>query len=350
MNRIFVIAEAGVNHNGSIETAKKMINAAADAGADAVKFQTFKADSLVRKDAKKAAYQLRNAANQKESQYEMLKKLELTKEMHQELMDYCKKREIMFLSTPFDIDSIKMLVDYGIAVLKVPSGEVTNYPYLREIGRTGKPVIMSTGMCELEEVREAVRTLQENGSGEITLLHCNTEYPTPMEDVNLRAMRTLRDELGMPVGYSDHTQGIEVPIAAVAMGAVVIEKHFTLDRNMEGPDHKASLEPEELREMVRSIRNIESALGDGIKRPSASEMKNRDVARKSIVAKTNIAKGEVFTEGNLTAKRPGSGISPMLWKQVIGLKADRDYEQDDMIKLPDGLLQGGKEYVFTEKV
>ena len=350
MNRIFVIAEAGVNHNGSMETAKKMIDAAADAGADAVKFQTFKADSLVRKDAQKAAYQQRNAANQKESQYEMLKKLELTKEMHQELMDYCKKRDIMFLSTPFDIDSIKMLVDYGIAVLKVPSGEVTNYPYLREIGRTGKPVIMSTGMCELEEVREAVRTLQENGSGEITLLHCNTEYPTPMEDVNLLAMCTLRDEIGMPVGYSDHTQGIEVPIAAAAMGAVVIEKHFTLDRNMEGPDHKASLEPEELLEMVRSIRNIESALGDGIKRPSVSEMKNRDVARKSIVARTNIAKGEVFTEGNLTAKRPGNGISPMQWNEVIGLRADRDYEQDEMIKLPDGLLQGGKEYVFTEKV
>lgn len=332
MSKIFVIAEVGVNHNGSPEIAKKMIDAAAEAGADAVKFQTFKADSLVRKDAQKAAYQQDNATDKSESQYEMLKKLELTESVHRELIDYCKIKGIMFLSTPFDIDSIGMLLDCGISIMKVPSGEITNYPYLREIARTGKPLIMSTGMCELEEVEAAVQVLKDNGSSRITLLHCNTEYPTPMQDVNLRAMCTLQEELGLPVGYSDHTRGIEVPIAAAAMGAVVIEKHFTLDRNMEGPDHRASLEPDELRAMVQAIRNIESALGDGVKRPSVSEMKNRDVARKSIVAKTNIRKGEVFTEENLTAKRPGSGISPMHWNRVIGLTADRDYERDEMIR------------------
>lgn len=334
MSKVFVIAEAGVNHNGSLDTAKRMIDAAAQAGADAVKFQTFKADSLVRRDARKAAYQEENARDRQETQYDMLKHLELTEQMHHELMDYCKEKEILFLSTPFDTDSLKMLVERGITILKVPSGEVTNYPYLREIGRTGKPVIMSTGMCDLEEVKAAVSLLQENGSGEITLLHCNTEYPTPMEDVNLRAMCTLRDELHLPAGYSDHTQGIEVPVAAVAMGAVVIEKHFTLDRNMDGPDHKASLEPEELKAMVRAIRNIETALGEGMKKPSPSELKNRDVARKSIVAKRDIRRGELFTEENLTAKRPGSGISPMRWKDVIGRTADRDYGQDDMIKMP----------------
>lgn len=331
MSRIFVIAEAGVNHNGNLEIAKKMIDVAAKAGADAVKFQTFKADTLVRKDAVKAAYQQENATDKQESQYEMLKKLELTKQMHQELIQACADKGILFLSTPFDIDSIHMLTDCGITIMKVPSGEITNYPYLREIGRTGKPVILSTGMCELREVKDAVRVLKENGSSEITLLHCNTEYPTPMQDVNLKAMCTLREEFGLPVGYSDHTQGIEVPIAAAAMGAVVIEKHFTLDRNMEGPDHKASLEPEELRAMVRAVRNIEIAMGDGNKRPSASERKNREVARKSIVAKTEIRKGEIFTEENLTAKRPGSGISPMQWNDVIGLRADRDYEQDELI-------------------
>lgn len=333
MNRVFVIAEAGVNHNGSLEYAKKLIDAAALAGADAVKFQTFKADRLVRRDAQKAAYQQENTGNKQETQYDMLKRLELSEEMHQELMDHCKEKKIMFLSTPFDSDSLKMLLKQGISLWKVPSGEVTNYPYLREIAKTGKPVIMSTGMCDLEEVKAAVRTLQENGSGGITLLHCNTEYPTPVEDVNLRAMCTLKDEIHLPVGYSDHTRGIEVPVAAVAMGAVVIEKHFTLDRNMEGPDHRASLEPDELKAMVQAIRNIEAALGEGIKRPSPSELKNRDVARKSIVAKRDIRKGEVFTEDNLTAKRPGSGISPMRWKDVIGKTADRDYGQDDMIKI-----------------
>lgn len=333
MSRIFVIAEAGVNHNGNLEIAKKMIDAAAKAGADAVKFQTFKADSLVRKDASKAEYQKENAADKQESQYEMLKKLELTKQMHQELMQACADKGILFLSTPFDPDSIQMLTDCGITIMKVPSGEITNYPYLKGIARTGKPVILSTGMCELEEVKAAVQVLKENGSGQITLLHCNTEYPTPMQDVNLRAMQTLREETGLPVGYSDHTQGIEVPIAAAAMGAVVIEKHFTLDRSMEGPDHKASLEPDELRAMVQAVRNIESALGDGIKRPSPSEKKNRDVVRKSIVANRDIRKGEVFTEDNLTAKRPGNGISPMHWNDVIGMAADRDYEQDEMIAI-----------------
>ena len=338
MSKIFVIAEAGVNHNGSPELAAKMIEAAAQAGADAVKFQTFKTDCIVRKDAQKAAYQQRNTSDRQESQYEMLKKLELTEEMHRELIRSCEEQGIMFLSTPFDTDSIKLLTECDIAVMKIPSGEITNYPYLREIGRTGRPVIMSTGMCDMGEVKAAVRVLQENGSGAITLLHCNTEYPTPMQDVNLCAMRALGEETGLPVGYSDHTLGIEVPIAAAAMGEVVIEKHFTLDRNMAGPDHKASLEPGELRAMVQAIRNIETALGDGIKRPSPSELKNRDVARRSIVAKKAIHQGELFTEDNLTAKRPGNGISPMRWNEVIGLAADRDYEQDDMIVRPDGLL------------
>ena len=267
----------------------------------------------------------------------MLRDLILPFDSFLTLAQYCEKCGISFLSTPFDIDSIHFL-DNLVEIWKVPSGEITNYPYLQEIARTGKPVIMSTGMCELQEVKEAVRVLKENGSGEITLLHCNTEYPTPMQDVNLSAMYALQEEFGLPVGYSDHTRGIEVPIAAAAMGAAVIEKHFTLDRNMKGPDHKASLEPEELRAMVRAIRNIETALGDGVKRPSASEKKNRDVARKSIVAKTDIRKGEVFTEENLTTKRPGSGISPMRWNEVIGLKADRDYEQDEMIEMSDRLL------------
>lgn len=331
MNKIFIIAEAGVNHNGNLKIAKKMIDVAADAGADAVKFQTFKADKLVCMDAQKAIYQQKNAVNRQESQYEMLKKLELSGQMHRELMDYCVQKDIMFLSTPFDTDSIRLLVDYEITVLKISSGEITNYPFLREVGRTGKPVILSTGMSDMDEVQAAVAVLTENGCGKITLLHCNTEYPTPMQDVNLRAMCTLQEKTGLPVGYSDHTLGIEVPIAAAAMGAVVIEKHFTLDRTMEGPDHKASLEPEELQDMVRAVRNIEKALGNGIKKPSDSEIKNRDVARKSIVAKRDIRKGDIFTEENITAKRPGNGISPMRWNEVIGLVADRGYQADGQI-------------------
>lgn len=328
-DKILIIAEAGVNHNGSLELAKKLIDAAKDSGADIVKFQTAKLESLVSRSAPMAEYQKKNMQTDK-SQREMLKDLILPFEDFPELSRYCEIRGITFLSTPFDIDSIHFLDDL-VEIWKVPSGEITNYPYLREIGQTGKPVILSTGMCELQEVKDAVRVLKENGSSEITLLHCNTEYPTPMRDVNLKAMCTLREEMGLPVGYSDHTQGIEVPIAAAAMGAVVIEKHFTLDRNMEGPDHKASLEPEELRAMVQAVRNIEIAMGDGMKRPSASEIKNRDVARKSIVAKKDIRKGEVFTEENLTTKRPGSGISPMRWNDVIGSAADRDYEQDELI-------------------
>lgn len=330
-SRVLIIAEAGVNHNGDIKIARELIDAAKESGADIVKFQTAKLESLVSESAQMAEYQKKNI-NMVKSQKEMLRDLILPFEDFLELAQYCEDRGITFLSTPFDIDSIRFL-DNLVKIWKIPSGEITNYPYLREIALTGKSVIMSTGMCELQEVKEAVRVLKENGSSEITLLHCNTEYPTPIQDVNLRAMNTLREEFGLPVGYSDHTQGIEVPIAAAAMGAVVVEKHFTLDRNMDGPDHKASLEPEELRAMVQAIRNIEAALGDGVKRPSASEAKNRDVVRKSIVAKTDIRKGEVFTEENLTAKRPGNGISPMRWNEVIGLRADRDYEQDEMIRL-----------------
>lgn len=333
MSRVFIIAEAGVNHNGSLEIAKKMIDAAAEAGADAVKFQTFKTDSLVCKDTQKAMYQHKNASDKQESQYEMLKKLELSREMHKPLMDYCAQQGIMFLSTPFDIDSIQMLVDYGISIFKIPSGEITDYPYLKEVGKTGKPVILSTGMSNMDEVQDAVYVLEENGSGQITILHCNTEYPTPMQDVNLRAMCTLRERMGLPVGYSDHTLGIEIPIAAVAMGATVLEKHFTLDRKMEGPDHKASLEPGELRDMVSAIRNVEKALGNGIKEPSFSEIPNTTVARKSIVAKCKIMKGEIYTAENITTKRPGNGISPMKWNDVIGKRANQNYDEDEMIKI-----------------
>lgn len=332
MNSIFIIAEAGVNHNGDLETAKKLVDEAAKAGADAVKFQTFRAEALASKDAKKADYQM-ETTEQTESQFDMLKKLELTPDMHEQLIDYCMDKNIMFLSTPFDIDSIHYLVKCGINILKVPSGEITNYPYLREIAKTGKKVILSSGMSTLEEVREAVRVLKDHGSGDITVLHCNTEYPTPYKDVNLQAMVTIRDELGVAVGYSDHTQGIEVPIAAAALGATVIEKHFTLDRNMDGPDHKASLEPQELQAMVMTVRNIEQALGNGCKEPSASEKKNVDVVRRSIVARCDIKTGERFTEDNLTTKRPGTGINPMCWEQIIGKKARRDFREDELIEV-----------------
>lgn len=332
MNSIFIIAEAGVNHNGNIETAKKLVDAAVLAGADAVKFQTFKAETLVCKNARKADYQM-ETTDSGESQFDMLKKLELTSDMHEQLIDYCRRKKIMFLSTPFDIDSIHYLVQCGIDIIKIPSGEITNYPYLREAGKTGKRIIISSGMSNLEEVREAVKVLKENGSRDITALHCNTEYPTPYEDVNLRAMLTLKEELRIEVGYSDHTRGIEVPIAAAALGALVIEKHFTLDRNMEGPDHRASLEPNELQTMVQSIRNIEKALGNGKKEPSESEKRNIDIARKSIVAKCDIKAGEVLTDSNLTTKRPGIGISPMLWNQVIGQTAIRNFKEDELIEV-----------------
>lgn len=332
MNKIFIIAEAGVNHNGSIELAKKLVDAAALAGADAVKFQTFKAEKLVCKNAQKAKYQM-ETTDKTESQFDMLKKLELTVDMHEQLISYCNKKGIMFLSTPFDIDSLDFLVQCGVNIIKIPSGEITNYPYLRAVGRTGKKVIISSGMSTLEEVRDAIKVLKDNGSKEITVLHCNTEYPTPYMDVNLKAMLTMRDELKTDVGYSDHTQGIEVPIAAAALGATVIEKHFTLDKEMEGPDHKASLEPNELRAMVEAIRNIEIALGDGKKSPSESEKKNISIARKSIVAKRVVLEGEIFSEDNLTAKRPGTGISPMMWNEIIGQKAKRNFRADELIEI-----------------
>lgn len=332
MNKIFIIAEAGVNHNGNIEIARKLVDEAVLAGADAVKFQTFKAENLVCKDAKKAAYQI-ETTDSTESQFEMLKKLELTSEMHTELIKYCKDKGIMFLSTPFDIDSLNYLVQCGVEIIKIPSGEITNYPYLREVGRTGKPVILSSGMSRLEEVKDAISILREYGSSTITVLHCNTEYPTPYTDVNLKAMLTMKEKLSVDVGYSDHTLGIEVPVAAVALGATIIEKHFTLDKNMEGPDHKASLEPDELRAMICQIRNIELALGDGTKQPSRSEKKNIDIARKSIVAKNDIKVGDIYTEENLTAKRPGDGLSPMRWNDVIGQKAIRNFKKDEKIEI-----------------
>ena len=330
MNRVFVIAEAGVNHNGDIEIAKQLIDAASEAGADAVKFQTFQADSLVCRTAKKAEYQL-ETTDRTETQYDMLKKLELTPQMHRELIEHCLKKNIMFLSTPFDLESIKLLSELGMQIYKIPSGEITNLPYLREIAKQQKKIILSTGMSSMDEVKAAVNVLKNNGTEELTLLHCNTQYPTPISDVNLLAMVKMREETGLPVGYSDHTQGIEVPIAAAALGAEVIEKHFTLDRKMEGPDHKASLEPQELMQMVVGIRKIESALGSKIKQVSESEMTNVAIVRKSIVAAANIKRGEKYTEKNLTTKRPATGISPMLWDEVIGKTADRDYKVDEII-------------------
>jgi len=328
-----IIAEAGVNHNGSIELAKKLIDVAAEAGADFVKFQTFKAETLVTQTADKAEYQ-KEITDTDESQFEMIKKLELDRKTHEELIDYCKQIDIQFLSTAFDNDSIDLLDELNIPLFKIPSGEITNLPYLRHIGKMGKPIIMSTGMSTLDEVRNALNILIESGAEkeQITILHCNTEYPTPMKDVNLKAMLTIKDELGVNIGYSDHTLGIEVAISAVAMGATVIEKHFTLDRNMPGPDHAASIEPEELKAMVTAIRNIEKAMGDGEKKPSSSETKNISVARKFIVAKMSIKKGELFTEENLTVKRPGTGVSPMGWDTVIGKAASSDYEMDDLIR------------------
>ena len=328
-----IIAEAGVNHNGSMESAKRLIDVAAKASADYVKFQTFKAETLITQTAEKAEYQ-QGLTGTNETQFEMIKKLELDKEAHKELIGYCKQKKIKFLSTAFDSDSIDLLDEFNIPLFKIPSGEITNLPYLRHIGKMGKPIIMSTGMSTLDEVRDALNLLIEAGAEkeQITILHCNTEYPTPMEDVNLKAMLTLRDELGVKVGYSDHTLGIEVSVAAVAMGAAVIEKHFTMDRTLPGPDHAASLEPEELKAMVIAIRNIEKAMGDGEKKPSPSETKNISIARKSIVAKKLIKKGELFSEENLTVKRPGMGISPMEWYTLIGKAASSDYGMDDLIQ------------------
>ncbi len=335
---VYIIAEAGVNHNGDMDTAKRLVDAAAEAGADAVKFQMFKADKLAAADATMAEYQKKNIGAA-DSQQNMLSKLELGETEHIELQKYCEERGIDFLSSPFDIDSMRFLLSIGMGIIKIPSGEITNFPYLKEAAKSNKRIILSTGMCTMDEVRDAVGVLEEYSDGlmatvgRLTLLHCNTQYPTPYEDVNLSAMMTLNTEFGCEVGYSDHTLGIEVPIAAVAMGATVIEKHFTLDRSMEGPDHKASLEPDELKAMVSSIRHIEAALGDGIKRVTDSERANIAIARKSIVAAKEIMSGDIFTEENITTKRPGDGISPMRWNEIIGSKAARDYKADEKIEL-----------------
>lgn len=328
---VYIIAEAGVNHNGNISLAKELIDKGAEAGVDAVKFQTFKAETLVTKKAKKANYQIENTGNSVDSQYEMIKKLELDYEIHEELKQYAESKGVEFLSSAFDLDSIDLLNDLGMKLFKIPSGEITNYPYLKKVAKQGKEVILSTGMSSLGDIEKALEVLEKNGAKKITVLHCNTEYPTPMEDVNLSAMNTIKNAFNVEVGYSDHTLGIEVPVSAVALGAKVIEKHFTLDKTMEGPDHKASLEPDELKRMVTSIRNIEKALGTGLKKPTQSEIKNIPIARKSIVARKNITKGEVFSEDNLTVKRPGEGINPMEWNNILGKSAVKDYEEDELI-------------------
>jgi N,N'-diacetyllegionaminate synthase len=331
--RTFIIAEAGVNHNGSLELAKKMVHAAALADADAIKFQTFKAEKLVCRHAEKAEYQKRHTDTTK-GQYELIKMLELDADAHWEIFDYCKKENIQFLSSAFDLDSIDFLNNLDLDIFKIPSGEITNLPYLRKIGVLKKKIILSTGMADIGEIEDALDVLTQAGTDreKITVLHCNTEYPTPVEDVNLLAMLAIGETFpGYSIGYSDHTLGVEIPIAAVALGATVIEKHFTLDRNMEGPDHRASLEPDELKAMVSSIRKVEKALGSGIKKPSPSELKNKPIVRKSIVAAKGIRKGEVFTEENLTVKRPGKGINPMRWDEIIGQNANKDYKCDDLI-------------------
>lgn len=335
MKHVLVIAEAGVNHNGSLALAKQLIDKAVEAGVDIIKFQTFKSEKLVSKAAKQAEYQQRNIGKKDEGQLSMLKKLELSQQDHEELIAYCNEKGIRFFSTAFDMESIDFLHSLNMGLWKIPSGEITNYPYLRKIAQYHEPVILSTGMCELSDVEAAVKVLLEFGvqKEQITILHCNTEYPTPFQDVNLKAMLEIGEKFGVKIGYSDHTKGIEVPIAAVALGATVIEKHFTLDKNMEGPDHKASLEPEELKAMVTAIRHIELALGTGHKTISDSERKNIEVARKSIVAACPIKKGEILTEENLTVKRPGTGISPMRWNEVLGTVASRDYSEEEMIVL-----------------
>jgi N,N'-diacetyllegionaminate synthase len=332
--KTLIIAEAGVNHNGDMEMARRLIDVAAEAGADLVKFQTFKADRLVAIHAPKAEYQ-RQTTGSEETQHEMIRRLELTREMHEALIDHCRLRDVRFFSTAFDLQSIDLLVELGLDRFKIPSGEITNLPYLRRVGSFAKPVLLSTGMATLADIEAALTVLERAGTPRerVTILHCNSEYPTPMEDVNLRAMRTLREAFGVSVGYSDHTAGIEVAVAAVALGATVIEKHFTLDRSLPGPDHKASLEPAELAAMITAIRNIERAMGDGIKRPSTSEARNRAIARRSIVATTVIHRGEVFSEANLTVKRPGTGLSPMRWDEVLGRKAARDFAPDEIIEL-----------------
>jgi N,N'-diacetyllegionaminate synthase len=332
--KVYIIAEAGVNHNGSLESAKELVGVAAEAGADAVKFQTFSAENLVCKSAPKAEYQ-KKTTEAEESQFNMIKRLELDVESHKELIEYCQLKNIQFLSSPFDLPSINLLEELSLPLFKIPSGEITNLPYLRYIGSIGKPVIMSTGMASLGEVEATIDVLLKSGLSieHITILHCNTEYPSEMQDVNLNAMKTLVSAFpGVTVGLSDHTLGIEASIAAVAMGAKVIEKHFTLDKNLKGPDHMASLDPDELKAMIKAIRNIEKALGDGYKRPNACELKNRLVVRKSIITSSPITKGEIYSEKNLTVKRPGTGINPMHWEEVIGKIANRDYKKDELIE------------------
>ena len=327
-----IIAEAGVNHNGDIELAKRLIDIAAEAGADFVKFQTFNADRIVTRSAVKAGYQLKTTSSS-ETQYEMLKSLELSIDMHLELIEHCEQQPIKFLSTGFDIGSIDLLVKLGQQIIKIPSGEITNLPLLRYIGSLRLPVILSTGMSTMEEIGDALSILEQSGLSrvQITVLHCTTEYPTQMDEVNLRAMSSIRNKFGVSVGYSDHTLGIEVSIAAVALGASVIEKHFTIDRSLSGPDHKASLEPDELIAMVKAIRNVEVALGSDVKKPTNSEIKNRIIARKSILAGQKIEAGEIFSASNLVVKRPGDGVSPMCWDHIIGQIANREYLPDEKI-------------------
>lgn len=335
MKHVIIIAEAGVNHNGSLIIAKQLVDKAVETGVDIIKFQTFKSEKLVSKTARQAEYQQRNIGKNDESQLEMLKKLELSPSDHEELIAYCKEKNIRFFSTAFDMDSIEYLHSLNLGIWKIPSGEITNYPYLRKIAQYHEPVILSTGMCELSDIESALNVLLEFGvqKEKITVMHCNTEYPTPYNDVNLKAMLEIGEKFGVAIGYSDHTKGVEVPIAAVALGATIIEKHFTLDRNMEGPDHKASLEPDELKNMVSCIRNIEQALGDGHKSVTASERKNIEIARKSIVAACAIKKGEILTENNLMVKRPGNGISPMHWNEVVGTIAIKDFEEEEEITI-----------------
>ncbi len=329
--KTLIIAEAGVNHNGNFEIAKQLVDKAVEAGADIVKFQTCKAENVISRYADKAEYQ-KVTTGEADSQLDMVRKLMLTYEEYGQLKEYCDEKGIGFLSTAFDLPSVDYLHSIGMKMWKIPSGEITNLPLLIKIAELHEPIIMSTGMSELYEVDNAVRVLKEHGASDITLLHCTTEYPAPYEDVNLKAMETMRYTFDLPVGYSDHTKGLEIPVAAVARGASVIEKHFTLDRNMEGPDHKASIEPDELKQMVSMIRHVEVAIGDGIKKVSPSEEKNQAIARKSIIAKTAIKAGDVFTEENITTKRPGSGINPMRWFEILGKKAKHDYEEDYLIE------------------
>lgn len=332
MSKVLIIAEAGVNHNGDMELAKKLVDAAADAGADYVKFQTYKTDALLLETAEKAGYQ-KKIMGESENQYEMLKKLELCENNHVVLIEHCESRNVRFLSSPFDLDSIDLIAKLNLDFIKVPSGEITNFPYIRKVGGAGKKILLSTGMSNLGEIEAALNLMVDSGADmdQISVMHCNTEYPTPPKDANLRAISTIQNAFNVKVGYSDHTLGVEAAIAAVSMGATVIEKHITLDKNMSGPDHMASMDPEDFKQFVQCIHNVEAMLGGGLKRPSQSEKKNITIARKSIVASKAISKGEPFGEGNLTTKRPGDGVSPMRWNDVVGKVAHREYSVDEKI-------------------